>query len=472
MQLVLLYRYTKYKRENVSLVVQEQTLDFYPRVCIQLPIYNEPYVIERLLDCVSKIDYPADKLTIQVLDDSTDETSALIADKIKQLNNSVIKHIQRENRVGYKAGALEYGMTVCDAEFFAIFDADFLPDPNFFQAVIPHFKNINVGMVQTRWGHTNKNFSWLTRLQAFGLDAHFIIEQVGRMQGEHFINFNGTAGVWRRKTIEDAGGWQHDTLTEDLDLSYRAQLKKWRFVYLENQETPAELPIHINPLKKQQYRWTKGAAECLRKNGLPLLSSKNIRFKTKIQGLFHLGNSAVFLAILGAALLSVPSLYIKINYPEFSLFFLICNGLMFGFISLIAVYYTSFKRCQGSVKGFVRHYFFFLAVSSGLALHNSLAVLEGYFGRKTPFVRTPKFASNGTDFNRASATKYLVTKLSFLNFVELLLGFVFLCAMVFGIAQKEYGMLLFHGLLSFGYFFVFFAEFRFVNQAKTSVVFH
>ncbi|MEJ2163498.1 MAG: glycosyltransferase family 2 protein, partial [Robiginitalea sp.] len=238
-----------------------------PYVTIQLPIYNEKYVVERLLDNIACLEYPMSKLKIQVLDDSTDDSVEQTAAKIEELRKSGldIKHIRRENREGFKAGALKEGLTIAKGDFIAIFDADFLPDSDWLKKTVPYFKDEEIGVVQTRWGHINRDYSTLTRIQAFALDAHFTLEQVGRNAKGHFINFNGTAGIWRKDCILDAGNWEGDTLTEDLDLSYRAQLKNWKFKYLEDVETPAELPVVISAARSQQFRWNKGGAENFRK---------------------------------------------------------------------------------------------------------------------------------------------------------------------------------------------------------------
>jgi cellulose synthase/poly-beta-1,6-N-acetylglucosamine synthase-like glycosyltransferase len=250
-QLNLVINYLKSKK-NIKPVTPP--INELPFVTVQLPVYNELYVVERLIDKICEFDYPLDKLEIQVLDDSNDETVELIEHKVNYYRNKGfdIQHIRRKERVGYKAGALKYGTSICKGEFIAIFDADFLPKSDFLLKTVPHFNQKNIGVVQTRWGFTNSNYSALTSLQSFGLNAHFSIEQVGRNYNHHFINFNGTAGVWRKKCIIDAGGWESDTLTEDLDLSYRAQLKGWTFLYLEDVISPSELPVEMNALKQQQ----------------------------------------------------------------------------------------------------------------------------------------------------------------------------------------------------------------------------
>ena len=281
-----------------------------PHVTIQLPVYNELYVMERLLNNIALLEYPSDKLEIQVLDDSTDESLESTRSHIERLKESGldIVHITRVDRTGFKAGALKEGLKMAKGEFIAIFDADFLPEPNWLERTIPYFIDRNIGVVQTRWGHINRDYSLLTRVQAFALDAHFTLEQVGRNSKGHFINFNGTAGIWRKACIEDAGNWEGDTLTEDLDLSYRAQLKNWKFKYLEDVHTPAELPVVISAARSQQFRWNKGGAENFQKMLKKVVKNKNISSKTKAHGVLHLLNSTMFLNVLIVGLLSIPML--------------------------------------------------------------------------------------------------------------------------------------------------------------------
>jgi cellulose synthase/poly-beta-1,6-N-acetylglucosamine synthase-like glycosyltransferase len=268
-QLNLLFNYLKFKKNKkvgplLDLTKSSET----PYITIQLPIYNEAYVVERLLENISQMEYPKGKLEIQVLDDSTDESVTITAAQIAKLQETGldIVHIRRSNREGYKAGALKEGLAIAKGELIAIFDADFIPQTDWLYKTVPHFANSETGVVQTRWGHLNRDYSILTKIQAFALDAHFTLEQVGRNAQGHFINFNGTAGIWRKSCIIDAGNWEGDTLTEDLDLSYRAQLKGWKFTYLEDVETPAELPIVISAARSQQFRWNKGGAENFRKS--------------------------------------------------------------------------------------------------------------------------------------------------------------------------------------------------------------
>jgi len=428
----------------------------FPLVTIQLPVYNELYVVERLIDAVAEIRYPKDKLEIQVLDDSTDESFQLAANKIKYWSERGLNivHVQRPERVGFKAGALSYGLGIAKGNFTAIFDADFLPEADFLEKTIPHFVDDQIGVVQTRWEHLNEDYSLLTRLQAFGLDAHFTVEQRGRNSASHFINFNGTAGVWRNSCIEDAGGWQSDTLTEDLDLSYRAQLKGWKFKYLERIGSPAELPAAMNALKNQQYRWTKGAAECTVKNLPRVLKARKIGFGTKLHALFHLMNSFIFICIISTALLSVPMLMIKDAHPELGLIFQLASLFLLSFVILSYFYWTSSR--QGSIENkksfgeFLLLFPLFLSVSMGLSLHNAIAVIEGYVGRKTPFVRTPKFDIQETG-DTFLANKYRITKIHPVTVVESLLALYFLGGIALAFKTNDFGLIPFHIMLCLGF---------------------
>jgi cellulose synthase/poly-beta-1,6-N-acetylglucosamine synthase-like glycosyltransferase len=314
-QLNLLFNYLKaQKTDDNSEKFDFSNTEEIPFVTIQLPVYNELYVMERLLINIAKLEYPRDKLEIQVLDDSTDESIETTAKHIKLIHKKGIdiQHIRRDNRKGFKAGALKEGLKTAKGEYIAVFDADFLPQKDWLLQTVPYFKDTEIGVVQTRWGHINRNYSTLTKIQAFALDAHFTLEQVGRNSQGHFINFNGTAGLWRKKCIYDAGNWEGDTLTEDLDLSYRAQLKNWKFKYLEHVETPAELPIIISAARSQQFRWNKGGAENFQKMMKRVIKNKNISFKTKIHSLLHLLNSSMFICIFLVAVLSIPMLYMSI----------------------------------------------------------------------------------------------------------------------------------------------------------------
>jgi len=465
-QLNLLYNYLHARKENdTSVKLDFSNPEEIPFVTIQLPVYNELYVMERLLTNIIKLKYPKDKLEIQVLDDSTDESVISTSKQIKELQKSGIdiKHIQRTNRKGFKAGALKEGLEIAKGEFIAIFDADFLPQENWLLETIPYFKDTEIGVVQTRWGHINKNYSTLTKIQSFALDAHFTLEQVGRNSKGHFINFNGTAGVWRKTCIYDAGNWEGDTLTEDLDLSYRAQLKKWKFKYLENIVTPAELPVIISAARTQQFRWNKGGAENFQKMAKRVITSKNISFKSKIHGLLHLLNSSMFLNVFIVAVLSIPMLYIKNEYEHLKNYFYMMSFFLLSTIIFFICYWYMYKNIYGSgFKNFFKYiaaFFTFFSIAMGFSLHNTIAVLEGHFGKKSDFIRTPKFniktLSDGWKNN-----KYIRKKPSSNVILEGLLSLYFIFGMysafIVGNQGGDFGLFPFHLMLSIGFGYVFF----------------
>jgi len=461
-QLNLLVNYLGNKQQNQN-APKFNLLDAkeIPYVTIQLPVYNEEYVMERLLANIAKIEYPKSKLEIQVLDDSTDDTVVDTAQKIKVLQESGldIQHIRRENRQGFKAGALKEGLLTAKGDFIAIFDADFLPDPDWLKKTVIYFKDEEIGVVQTRWGHINRDYSTLTKIQAFALDAHFTLEQVGRNAKGHFINFNGTAGIWRKECILDAGNWEGDTLTEDLDLSYRAQLKNWKFKYLEDVETPAELPVVISAARSQQFRWNKGGAENFRKTVLSVVSAKNISFKTKFHGVMHLLNSSMFLCVFIVSVLSIPTMYIKEIYPQFDWVFSVLSFFVLSTIILFICYWFTYKSIQGSsfdnFVDYIKIFFTFFSVALGFSLHNSIAVLEGHMGKRSEFVRTPKFNLNNiTDSWKGN--KYLAKKLSPNMILEFALMVYFLFGMYSAVPLNDFGLFPFHFMLFTGFGFVFF----------------
>ncbi|MBI2257684.1 MAG: glycosyltransferase [Flavobacteriia bacterium] len=457
LQLSLAIVYARTRKKQKKLL--EFNTDFVPFVTVQLPMFNELYVAERIIETCAKFDYPKDRFEIQVLDDSTDETVEVIAKKVEEIKKTGIDivHIHRTDRTGYKAGALDSAMDKVKGEFIAIFDSDFIPEMDFLKKTVPYFKDSNVGVVQTRWGHINKNYSLLTKLQAFGLDGHFAIEQGGRNASGHYINFNGTAGLWRKTTIADAGGWQHDTLTEDLDLSYRSQIKGWKFVYLEDVISPAELPITISALKNQQHRWMKGGAECFKKMSWRIVSSKNVNISNKIHGIAHLFNSSVFFFILLLSLLSLPILHIKDSFSDLNYYIQFGSIFIISTVFLMYYYWMSFRDKKenffSSLFLFFSRFFQFLIVSMGLSLNNTIAVIEGYLGIKTSFVRTPKF--NVSSKNEFKGNKYDKKKISLLTILEggmmCLFGFTAINRMIYG----DLGMVPFHLMLATGYGLVF-----------------
>ena len=435
-----------------------------PKVTVQLPMYNEMYVAERIIDTTAELDYPRDKFQIQVLDDSTDETKEIIANKVKELAAKGIDiiHIHRTDRTGYKAGALDSAMDKVSGEFIAIFDADFVPDTDFLLKTIPYFQDEKIGVVQTRWGHLNKTYSMLTELQAFGLNGHFAIEQGGRSTNGHYINFNGTAGIWRKSCIADAGGWEHDTITEDLDLSYRAQMKGWKFKYLEDVISPAELPITMSALKSQQHRWMKGGAEVFMKMWKRLVKNPNVRFTDKVHGLAHLFNSTVFVFILCLSVLSLFVLHIKDSFSDLN--FVIQFGSFFIISTIFLAYYYWFSyrdkkgKTVSDIVRFTARFFQFLTVSMALSLSNAVAVIEGYLGIKSSFVRTPKFnVSKKAEFQ---GNKYDKKSLSITNIMEGILMVVFGFTAINRALYGDFGMVPFHLMLTIGYGVIFFSTLK------------
>ncbi len=465
-QLNLLFNYIAAQKKNDdSLKFDLSKKDEVPYVTIQLPVFNEMYVMQRLLDNIAKIDYPHDRLEIQVLDDSTDETVKTTSKQIQILKEQGldIVHICRENRQGFKAGALKEGLEIAKGEFIAIFDADFLPKKDWLKNTIPYFKDEKIGVVQTRWGHINRDYSILTRIQAFALDAHFTLEQVGRNSKGHFINFNGTAGVWRKQCIIDAGNWEGDTLTEDLDLSYRAQLKNWKFKYLEDVETPAELPVVISAARTQQFRWNKGGAENFKKMLWRVLKNKSISSKTKVHGILHLLNSTMFLNVLIVGVLSIPMLYIKNEYTHLKVYFFVMSFFVISTIIFFICYWFMYKsKYGGGFKSFIQYigmFFTFFSIAMGFSLHNSIAVLEGHFGKKSEFVRTPKFnISSLTDSWKGN--KYLRKKISlnviFEGLLALYFAFGMYSAFIVGDKGGDFALFPFHLMLFLGFGYVFF----------------
>lgn len=447
-------------RKDSATIKTHPDSTYTPYVTVQLPIYNEYYVAERIIKSVAALDYPKDKLEIQVLDDSTDETKIIIdnvVEEIKKRNGIDIKILRRENRVGYKAGALANGLDFAKGEFIAIFDADFLPSTDFLKKTISHFDEPNIAVVQAAWSHINLEYSLLTQMQAFGLDAHFTVEQTGRNCGNYFINFNGTAGVWRKAAIIDSGNWQSDTLTEDLDLSYRAQLRGWKFKYVENIKAPAELPIEINALKSQQYRWTKGAAETASKNIGKIIASK-VGLSTKLHAISHLTNSGLFACVFIISILSVPVLYIKWLTPQWNTFFKMATFSLISFAILSLFYFVAHvKPSPNKLKSalrFIIDYPIFLSLSMGISLHNTIAVLGGYLGIKSEFIRTPKFNIANTKKFNSKNYKYASAPISVLNFFELLMALYFAFALMLAFRLRDFGLFPFHFMLFVGYSFV------------------
>ncbi len=456
----LLFRFLQTKAKCVDSPPQNPV--HWPKVTIQLPVYNEIYVVERLMDAMAQINYPQDLLQIQLLDDSTDQTSELIRQKIREYPHVDFQYVHRTDRKGFKAGALREGLEKATGEFIAIFDADFVPESNFLLYTIPYFSEARIGMVQTRWTHLNKDYSILTRLQAFALDAHFLIEQIGRNSQHAFINFNGTGGVWRKSCIVDSGNWQDDTLTEDLDLSYRAQRRGWEFVYRSDIESPAELPPIMTAVKSQQFRWTKGGAECAVKHARGVLR-QHLSFSTKFHAMAHLFNSSIFIAILGVSLSSVGVWWASVIglIPGDMLRF--AGVFMIGFLVIAGVYLAAyFSDRKKGIKTLLDALYLlplFLSVSMGLALHNAQAVWEGLSGRKSPFIRTPKFNIEGGR-QELKSNRYINLEMPLTTWFEGALAILFSAMVILHIVWGTFTMLPFHLMLAVGYGLVFISSFK------------
>jgi cellulose synthase/poly-beta-1,6-N-acetylglucosamine synthase-like glycosyltransferase len=419
----MIYFYFKtFRKRKENLNPEDFQLKEFPLVTIQLPLYNERYVITRLIDAVLRIEYPRERVEFQILDDSTDDTTEIIAEHIKKYieQGYDIKLIHRTNRKGYKAGALKEGLETAKGEFVAIFDADFIPRKKFLMRTLPYFyKDEKIGLVQTRWEHLNREYNLMTKTEAIALDGHFVIEQAVRNRAGFFINFNGTGGVWRKECIFDAGNWEADTLTEDLDLSYRAQMKGWKFKYLINFTSPAELPSEINSLKSQQFRWTKGAIETSKKIFPKVIKSK-LPFKLKIQSFIHLCSNLAYPFILLAAILNLPVMLVKEsgNYDDV---FRFMSVFIFAFVSSFLFYLYSQKDVYPDWQKRIIYFPVFMAGSMGFSVNNTKAVFEGIINKKSEFVRTPKFkiVHNKDSWHDK---KYHTKKISFTTFIEALLA--------------------------------------------------
>lgn len=430
---LMIYYYFKYRKREI---VRKGELKDFPNVTVQLPVYNELYVVNRAIDAICSLDYPKDKIEIQVLDDSTDETTAIIAQKVvEKLGRGFdIKHIRRGNRQGYKAGALKCGLAQARGQYVAIFDADFMPRPDFLKQTLPYFADEKVGLVQTRWEHINSDYSLLTRAQAIALDGHFVIEQQVRNKAGFFINFNGTAGIWRRSCIEDAGNWESDTLAEDLDLSYRAQLRGWQFVFMKGYTSPAELPADINGLRSQQFRWTKGAIEAAKKL-LPRVWKSKLPLRVKVHSTVHLSASMVYPFVLLIGILQVPIVFIK-HSGQFDATFVLMSGFIFAFFGSFMFYLYSQKDVYKDWRKRIYLFPVFMAGSMGLSVNNTKAVIEGLMNKKTEFVRTPKYGFTGKQGSWADK-RYMQRKVNWVSIAEFILALYCLGGIVMSIVDLE-----------------------------------
>jgi len=464
---LMLFYYLKDKRtEHAGRAKPKQIRNFkdYPMVTVQLPFFNEKYVAERLITSVCALDYPKGKLEIQVLDDSTDETTFIVSRIVEKYREQDfdIKILHRKNRHGYKAGALQDGLAKAKGEFVAIFDADFIVPRRFLKVTIPYFSSKEkVGAVQTRWGHLNKDYSFLTLGQAVALDGHFYIEQKIRSDNGYFINFNGTCGIWRKEAIYDAGGWEADTLTEDLDLSYRAQLKNWKIVFVRDMVVPGEVPVDFNGFRSQQYRWTKGAFETARKLLKTVIKSK-LPLKVKYEGIVHLTNNMVFPLMLGLVVLSLPILIIKIKNPQtLHWYFLMLSVFTVAVVPYPILYAITQKnldqkRRKKSKSWLERISYSFVPIFliggfMSLSLSNTWAILQGLSKKPSEFTRTPKFKIVSKK-DRIQTKKY-VEKVSPMSFIELALTMYLLATTTYALIESQFTLFpfLFLYTMGFGY---------------------
>jgi cellulose synthase/poly-beta-1,6-N-acetylglucosamine synthase-like glycosyltransferase len=449
---VLVYNYFRYRHRvpPVPPVPAE-----WPKVTIQLPIFNERYVIERLVDAIAQFDYPHEKLDIQVLDDSTDETREIArgcVERYQQLGLPISYHL-RTSREGYKAGALQEGLKTAQGEFVAIFDADFLPPADFLRRTIPYFADPKLGMAQTRWSYVNRHYSLLTEVEGILLDGHFVIEHCARYRRGSFFNFNGTAGVWRRSTIDDAGGWQHDTLTEDTDLSYRAQLRGWQFVYLPEIECPSELPVEMNAFKSQQARWAKGLMQTAKKI-LPRVLKAPVPGHVKAEAIFHLTANLSYPLMVFLSVILLPAMIVRFYQGWFQVL-LIDLPLFLASTCSISSFYLASQRVLFP-KTWKRTFWFLpfvMAVGIGLSVRNAVSVMEAIFGKKSEFTRTPKYRIEGRRQGSAWLKKSYRKGAGWMPFAEVALGIYFAFTVYYAISNENYLTVPFLLLFVWGYLY-------------------
>ena len=447
-QLTWLYR--KHKRDAPP---AGNLLPDLPVVTVQLPLFNERYVAPRLLESIRRLDYPRDRLEVQVLDDSTDDTPHTLEPVIARMRAEGfdIHHLRRTDRHGYKAGALTAGLAQARGEFIAIFDADFVPKPDFLRQLLPYFHDAKVGMAQARWGYLNDDYSLLTKLQSIYLDAHFIIEHLARNRSGRFFNFNGTAGVWRRSCLVSAGGWQSDTLTEDLDISYRAQLRGWKFVFAPEVIAPSELPAEMTSFRQQQHRWAKGSVQVARKLLREILASRH-PWKVKVEAWFHLTNNFAFLLMAFFSLALLPSMLLRRQLGWETSAWLELAIFVLATPSAVLFYMTSQRATKRSGWRSLMYVPLLMALGTGLALNNSRAVLEALFGRRVEFKRTPKHGMEG----RAGTwtDKIYTGRLDFVVLGELTMAVYFAVAVHFALTRGLYLAVPFLLIFLSGFLFV------------------
>ena len=446
---ILVYLYYKHRRNRTT--EPPAYFEDLPRLTVQLPIFNEQYVVERLLETICQLKYPKEKLDIQVLDDSTDETVEVATRLVERLaaQGHPITYHHRTNREGFKAGALAEGLKTATGEFVAIFDADFTPPEDFLLRTIHHFTDPGIGMVQTRWTHINRGYSLLTNVEAILLDGHFVLEHSGRARAGVFFNFNGTAGLWRRIAIEEGGGWQHDTLTEDTDLSYRVQLKGWKFIYRQDIECPAELPVEMTAFKTQQARWAKGLVQTGKKI-LPRVLKSDAPLHTKIEAWYHLTANISYPLMIILSTLMMPAMIIRFDQGWFQMLYIDLPLFMASTFSISSFYLVSQRELFP--RSWLRTLLYLpvlMALGIGLTITNTKAVLEALAGKQSAFARTPKYRVESKG-DMVRATKYR-KRLGWIPWAELLIGTYFAYTAVYAMHNDNYLTVPFLLLFVFGY---------------------
>jgi cellulose synthase/poly-beta-1,6-N-acetylglucosamine synthase-like glycosyltransferase len=450
----LVYNYFAYSKNVPG---PQPPVTTWPRVTIQLPIFNERYVIERLVEAISRFDYPRELLDVQVLDDSTDETREVARNCVERhaAQGMPIAYIHRTNREGYKAGALENGLRTARGEFVAIFDADFLPEADFLRRTIPYFMNPNggsqIGMVQTRWTYLNSDYSLLTNVETILLDGHFVVEHGARSRRGTFFNFNGTAGVWRRAAIDEAGGWEHDTLTEDTDLSYRAQLKGWKFLYLPHIECASELPVDMNGFKAQQARWAKGLMQTAKKI-LPQVFKSDAPFHVKAEAFFHLTANISYPLMVLLSTMLLPAMIVRFYQGWFQMLVIDLPLFLASTLSISSFYLVSQRELRPKTWWRTFLYMpFVMATGIGISVRNAQAVMEAIAGKKSEFARTPKFNIEGKQ--GTFAKKSYKNKAGWMPYAEVLLGLYFALTVLYAITNENYATVPFLLLFVWGYLY-------------------
>ncbi len=448
----LVYLYMKNK-DKAPVALPPLAADQLPHVTVQLPIFNEMYVADRLIGAVCELDYPRHLLEIQVLDDSTDETTDIAELAVRRFaaKGFDIKYLHRVDRTGYKAGALEAGLIEASGQFIAIFDADFIPPADFLVKTLPHFAtDPKIGMVQARWGHINQDYSLLTKIQSILLDAHFVLEHGSRNRAGCFFNFNGTAGIWRREVIPDAGGWQHDTLTEDLDLSYRAQLRGWRFVFLPDLVAPAEVPVEMNSFKSQQHRWAKGSIQTCMKL-LPRILRSDLPLGVKAEAFFHLSANFNYLLMSVLSILMFPSMYVRYSMGWTEMMLIDIPLFAAATMSFCNFYMVSQRELHSDWKTRLKYLPFLMSVGIGLCVNNTRAVIEAMLGKQTEFARTPKYGIE-RDSDEWVGKKYHQS-VGIQPIIELALGLYFTATVFYALANGIYGTVPFLMLFQVGFLY-------------------